>query len=223
MEKMVGLALIAAGVLMTVLFVVPRMTDGFQMTEGSLCSAGETRGCIQEVQATVEERDHGITKEVGPVRWQLAPRGGEEEILSTPWLGEELVVGSHVTLQLWEGDPIAVRNRGDEVHSLAWGVNRWILWAAAALALMLPGFTLVSQSFRSPTGDDRDAYDAWTVATTQVMLSAVGAMAMYPAFSGAGFLGALVVLGGHLWFAGRLFIHGPRQRRLSGSHLRGLA
>jgi len=55
------------------------------------------------------------------------------------------------------------------------------------------------------------------------LLTAVATLFIYPAFSGAGALGAVVVIAGYLWFAGGLMARGRRRRRPSGNNLRGLA
>jgi hypothetical protein len=223
MQKLVACLLIAASLLFAAVFVAPRFADGFLMNAAPLCAASEDDGCLEEVDAVVKEREHGFRKDFRPVRWHLKPKGSPEVTLRTPWLGDELDVGTRVRLQLWEGDPVAVRVRADEVRSLAWGTNRWILWAWAALALLLAGLTLFYHSLERDPDDDSPPVDAATAAGGVGLVTAVAVPATYAFYSAGGWFGVLLVFGVWVWLIVPIMIHGRRTRPIKGSRSRGLA
>lgn len=223
MEKVVAPALVAAGLLVGVVAVAPRFVDGVLMGSAPVCSTAQDDDCLDEVDVVVAQRVHGIRKDLGPIRWHLERGdGGDELILRAPWLGEELTVGSHATLQLWEGDPIALRDGSEVVHSLAWGTNRWILWGWAALAILLAGLTLLYHSLKPDPDDDAEPVDGVAAAVALCLATAVAAAPMYALYSAGGWYGAVVVIGVWAWLSVPLMIRGRRRRVTEGSRSRGL-
>lgn len=217
MQKLVALGLMAASVVFTALFVAPRFVDGFLMQDAPLCSsvtAGDD--CIEEVTAVVTEREHGIRKDFGAIRWHLDLPDGEEVILRTPYLvGDGFPVGLEATLQLWDGDPIAIREGNEQHTSLAWGVNRWICWALAALALLLTGLTLLYHSLQSDPDDDSDPVDGKVAATGVGLFSVVAVLPTWAGLNAFGWPAVLVVVAIWLWLAVPVMIRGTRRRRPS--------
>lgn len=216
-DKLVALALMAASVVFTALFVAPRFVDGFLMEGAPLCSsvtAGDD--CIEEVTAVVTEREHGIRKDFGPIRWHLDLPDGEEVILRTPYLvGEGFPVGLEATLQLWDGDPIAIREGTEQHTSLAWGVNRWICWALAALAMMLAGLTLLYHSLQPDPDDDSEPVDGRTAAAGVGLLSAIAVLPVWTAINAFGWPAVLVVVAVWASLATPVMVRGHRRKRRS--------
>ena len=223
MQKLVACILIAASLLFAAVFVAPRFTDGFQMNAAPLCAQGEEDGCLEEVDAVVKEREHGFRKDFRPIRWHLKPKGSPEVTLYMPWLGDELDVGDRVRLQLWEGDPVAVRVRPDQVRSLAWGTNRWILWAWGALALLIPGLTLYYHSLKRDPDDESPPVDGSAAASAIGLATAVAVPVTYAFYSAGGWIGVLPVFAGWAWLIVPIMIRGRRDRPIKGSRSRGLA
>ncbi len=222
MARLLGVLLILAGLAFGGLFAVPRMIDAVDMGRADACLSKKTDDCLEEVQVLVVSKDDGLRTNYGPELWTLKRRGGGEEELRTPWSGDELDIDGRVVLQLWDGEPVAVRQRGGNLHSIGWGANRWILWVGGTLALLMPGFTLLTRRGRLYVPGEPPPPELMATLWTQIVATFIAAVVMYPAYSSTGAFGAVVVIAGWLWVTGDLMIRGPRSHRPSGSSLRGL-
>lgn len=202
--RTIGLTLLTLGALLALLVVLPRAIAGFSMGDATTCiSTDDTDGCLEQVDARVQEHEEAGTFGLMPVDWRLRTPDGTETLNLTR-RDEDLPEGRKVTLLLWDGDAVAVRSGPDEVHGLAWGVNRWILWAMGALALAVAGVAALVE--------DRRGGRPWVAVALQSALAGVAAMLLFPAYSIGAATGALLVLIVWSWFAGAAVLMGTQRR-----------